>query len=504
MRMNTTELDSLSGDVTVEQVKPSWLETNRAMVKQGLSNGISTSAMNYEGDVFREQIDNMDVKFEPMKTVTGKHLQIYESYYKNGTIDNYFTGRGGVTPNLLKEYFATVEATNLKDNAFIQKEAQGNAAKDWWEAEQVLQRSDKWTAKLAGGFEYAMRDPLNIATLPFGGTAVKTATQGIIVTAGKAAMQEMAIATAIEPIIQGQQVNWSEQIGVNYGVKEAASNAALSILGAGAIRGTGSAAMDLTADGVKALRGIDPVLADEYQTLTKNNISTNVSEHIDNLQRTEMGEPLEFKEKSIEVETLEAQPKVKEFYEPENIIENNSYADTVAMNVNGLFPPKVGKELGVMIDDIVARSDGMFDASDMIPRIVHESRVLGKNNSTSTPYLQSNNGGETYGKRWTGNLADDAWNITQLQAERIYEGRATTNDMKALYRAVDSRLDNERELYEIGQNSIHDDGLSYDGDLEVITGKNEFGEDTYASYKDMIAAEDANADKYKRMEDCLL
>lgn len=317
MRINTTELDSGQGAVVDYQPEPTFYEQLVAMKNQVKSQTLTTSGMNYTADALSRQIEEINKltgkDFNHVKRLTGGNLVMAEHLWKSGNLKSRY---GEYTGGQYQEYFDTVQANNLKNVEVLKAEGNGFAAKDYWEAEEILVRGDSTTAKLIGGMAGAMHDPLNLALLPFGGTAIRTASQGIMATAGKAAVTEMSVATMIEPVIQMATLAQSEAIGVSYDIKDAATNAILSIGAAGLIRGTGSAALDLTSDGIKALRVKDPDLADSYEALAKNNISSDLGEHIDNLDRVKNGEPLEFKEITPEAQALRDAPNVKEFEEP--------------------------------------------------------------------------------------------------------------------------------------------------------------------------------------------
>ncbi len=302
--------------------EPTWYDTANAAYDQTRATGISTSSMNYSDNAYRKQLDGM-MKEDPgnadllnsLKRFSGKNKDLYEKYWNEGNLESFVTSKQDI--KALDLYFKTVRTKKLKDIGGLYNEGKTAALKDYKAAQEILDRSDSTTAKLAGGMAGAMTDPLTIATLPAGGAAIRGVGEGIARTAGRAALQESIIASTVEPLIQVRQHKWSEEIGVKYGVKEAAANAVLSIGAAGLVRGVGSGAMDLTEAGIKALRIKDPELASDYEALTKNKVAVSDKEHIDNLTRTELEEPLKITSEE-EKALMEAQA-AKEFVEQDKI-----------------------------------------------------------------------------------------------------------------------------------------------------------------------------------------
>lgn len=317
MRTNTTEFDALpkleEGDY-YEEV--GFMDAAKASWKQMAASGRSTSGDMYKKEVGYKQLEGMlseelisEGDYALIAGKPSKDLEMYEDRYERGKLYD------SKVDTAYRNYFDAVKNYELKDSKYIADEARGNAAKDHYEAEMELQKVDTiggTVGTFVGGMGSAMLDPINLALLPAGGTVVRTATQGTLATAGKAAVQEMAIATAAEPVIQISEYNWKDEIGVDYSIKDAAFNASVSILGAGAVRGVGSGMMDLTEDGLKALRKADTDLADEYTDLIRNNISPNVDEHMDNLTRIELGEDVKFTEETPAMAEILKQPVPRE------------------------------------------------------------------------------------------------------------------------------------------------------------------------------------------------
>lgn len=97
---------------------------------------------------------------------------------------------------------------------------------------------------LAGTMTAIMRDPVILATLPFGAAEIKGGS--IIANAWRAFKTEAAIAGGVETLIQPQVYGWKQEIESPYSIKEAATNIMLASVGAGGLRATGSAVLDIT------------------------------------------------------------------------------------------------------------------------------------------------------------------------------------------------------------------------------------------------------------------
>ena len=351
MKLNLTEVESLGDRPLNYQEQPSWMETAAASFKKVKAAELTTSKANYKAEVMGEQLDTLasnDSQFADtylkLTALSGQHLNLYEEAHKTGTLDNQ-RFYGGVTAEDVRHYFNKVDEYELYDAKTLDAQAGGYAAKDYYEAEEVLQRSEYFSAELAGGMAGAMLDPVNVALLPTGGTVVKEAGQTILGTAGRAALQEMGIATAAEAVIQPIVYSNKDSMGIEYTVKDAATNAVASIAAAGLLRGSGSAAVDLTVKGKAALKKVDPLLASEYDTLTAGKLKdTSDKHHIDQMNADE---PVALTDSEIE---LKNSPNAKEYQDtPE--IDVKPYEGGVAVITDDGGTVKTYKQIGEELDN---------------------------------------------------------------------------------------------------------------------------------------------------------
>lgn len=105
---------------------------------------------------------------------------------------------------------------------------------------------DDWGATgaaLAGGFAGALRDPMTLATLPFGlpGAGGRTVAGKILSTAWREAVVSGATEAAMQPKVQG----WREEAGLPHGFAEAAANVAGATVLGGALGGGLRGAIEL-------------------------------------------------------------------------------------------------------------------------------------------------------------------------------------------------------------------------------------------------------------------
>ncbi len=96
---------------------------------------------------------------------------------------------------------------------------------------------------LAGTMTAIMRDPVILASLPFGSGTIRGGS--IVANAWRAFKTEALIAGTAEALIQPKVYGWKQQIESPYSIKEAATNVMIAALGAGALRATGSSVLDI-------------------------------------------------------------------------------------------------------------------------------------------------------------------------------------------------------------------------------------------------------------------
>ena len=96
---------------------------------------------------------------------------------------------------------------------------------------------------LAGTMTAIMRDPVIVASLPFGSGTIRGGS--VVANAWRAFKTEALIAGTAEALIQPKVYGWKQQIESPYSIKEAATNVVLATLGAGVLRATGSTVLDI-------------------------------------------------------------------------------------------------------------------------------------------------------------------------------------------------------------------------------------------------------------------
>ena len=161
----------------------------------------------------------------------------------------------------------------------------------------------------------ALHDIKTLQTLPLG---TWKAGGTIAANAGRAIAEEMGIEALAQVGIAPEVYSFKKEIGLKTSIATEAYNAAMAIGTAGLVRGAGSAAFDLSAKGVKALKAKDPELANDYVELAKTQPTENLKTHLDNMNKVEFsGEPLtEIKtpnEKGVELNQAKGFSEVDEF-----------------------------------------------------------------------------------------------------------------------------------------------------------------------------------------------
>ena len=322
MNFNNTDLDT---QPVIQEYKPepTWTETYKAGIKNFTSVHLSTSENNYYYDNVKENIrewvkaapENKDV-FKRVSVLSSDAIENYENLYIKGKLDviaadksEIFGMTGG---NAFLQYKEIQKLHGFKDLVAIKTEADAKAKSDYLESGKVLASSDKWSAKLAGGAVGVMNDPITLATLPIGswkagGTIALNAARAF----GEEALIEMAAQTVIAPKVY----SYKKELDIKTSLKDEAYTALTSIATAGMFRAGGSAAFDLTASGLKALKAKDPSLAEDYQAMTKGQATEGVEGHIDNMHRTEFGDSqmTEIKDPNAEGMALNQAEPIKEF-----------------------------------------------------------------------------------------------------------------------------------------------------------------------------------------------
>lgn len=345
MNFNNTDLDT---QPVIQEYKPepTWTETYKAGIKNFTSVHLSTSEGNYYHDNMKENIkewvktapENQDT-FKRVMVLSPDAIENYENLYNKGKLDVIAADKSeiyGLTGgNAFLQYKEIQKQHGFKNLVDIKTEADEKAKSDYLESGQVLASSDKWSAKLAGGAVGVMNDPITLATLPFG--SWKTG-GSILMNAARAFGEEALIETAAQTVIAPKVYAYKNELNIKTSLKEEAYTALTSIATAGMFRAGGSAAFDLTANGIKALKAKDPSLAEDYQAMTRGQATEGVESHIDNLHKTEFGDAqvTEIKDPNMEGQALNEAPPIKEYPDEEiKVIEERTTPDEDLSMVTG-------------------------------------------------------------------------------------------------------------------------------------------------------------------------
>lgn len=297
MRLDTTELDTMPA-ATAEDLAPTptWAESFKASTKAMAATGVSTSKHNYRYDTFKSQIEELQKSdpenasaYNPLLMSSYGNIKMFDMMYEAGGIDNVAKYKDEATAKSYDLYRKKVLELNLKDIDTIEQESDLRAKTDYEEAQKVLNESEYLSAQLAGTVVGGIQDPLTAITIPFGGAAVRGA-ETTFRTALNVGLREMAVSAYTEPMIATVEYDYKNDLEIKHSIGDAAVNAIAGTMMPGLIRFTGSATVDLTTDGIKALRKSDPDLADEYTSLYSKKITDSDEEHLVNLTRVENGD----------------------------------------------------------------------------------------------------------------------------------------------------------------------------------------------------------------------
>lgn len=301
MIYNTAELDDMPSVETYTK-EPTWVDTFQAATKNFTSVSLSSSELSY----FTEERDK---NMEEWKTKDPENKSMYDRYgtmpkgvldklevlYEDGNIDaikewnQAMPGRMSTGEVFLK--FKELQGLHgFKGYAEFNQNAKDKSLKDFQESQEVIANSGSLSAELLGTMYGALHDPITLATLPLGGWS---SGRGVMMNAARAFGQEAMIETGVQAIIAPTVYSYKKEIGLKTSILTEAYNAVAAILTAGLFRGAGSAAFDLSAKGMKALKVKDPELAADYANFAKNQPTQDLKTHVDNMQKVEFsGEPL--------------------------------------------------------------------------------------------------------------------------------------------------------------------------------------------------------------------
>ncbi len=323
---NTTEIEKMGDSTDIHEVDPTWTETVGASFDNYQATSNYLSEYSYKRDALDDHLDSMTATnsahssiYEKVKSLSPHTFEKYERANNLGTLETVLQGEifKDISFPEMSKYFDDVKEQKTFGFEGIFNTARGEAAKDFYESQAVLERSEYMSAEFVGAAGGFMTDPTGLAEIAVGFTPVGASAKvgSLAYRAGTAAAKEMGLAIPFEFGRQSQKMDWSEQVGVKHDIKDAATEAVIAVGAAGAFRGTAEAVFDLLPLGQAKLREADPDLADARDTLMKENISSSEVEHLDNLDRAEGGiDPL-YKDPSEFVEELQKSPSVKEFEE---------------------------------------------------------------------------------------------------------------------------------------------------------------------------------------------
>lgn len=334
MEFGTTELDAAFNDnekIETYDPEPGFFDTFKASVQNFTSVSLSSSEANYYKDE-RDTVKADWVKANPkdealynrITAVDKSLIEKLDSMYESGDIEqikNWHTSTDSSMVNIsgvgigsdylkFRELQSSMGLTNTTD---IINGAKNKAKDDYYKSAEVLEKSDHMTAELLGSMWGALHDPVTIATLPLG--AWKSGGT-VLSNAGRATLEEMKIEAMAQSIIAPTVASYKQELEIKTTLAGEATNAAIAIGSAGLLRGAGSAAFDLSAKGIKALKLKDPELGGDYEQMVKSQATEDVTEHIDNLHKAE------FDEAGIE-EIKTPNAKGEELNKAEPLVEHN-------------------------------------------------------------------------------------------------------------------------------------------------------------------------------------
>lgn len=327
MIIDDTELNTQK-PITEFKPEPTWTETVKASYDNFTSVNLSTSRQDY----YKKEMGDNAVKYssqDPQNTelynriskYSYKDIERLEALYEQGNMkainsyvqQNPFQADIFLSQDFLK-YKELQQKNGLKPQSQITEEINARALKEYSESKEVIDRSDHWSAKMIGAMGGVMSDPVTIATLPLG--TWKTGAS-VIGTAARAAGEEMGIEALAQVGIAPEVYGFKKEIGLNTSIMTEAANALISVATAGVFRGVGSAAYDLTAPGLKALRMKDAQLADDYEATFKGSeVSQSNKDFLDDMHKAEFEDPLTMEvsnpsERGMELNSAEPIPQTK-------------------------------------------------------------------------------------------------------------------------------------------------------------------------------------------------
>jgi lipoate-protein ligase A len=298
MIFNDTELNDAPA-MEAPPLELGYVDTIKESFKNFQSVSLSDSKDMHYKEVMSNRANELS-KLDPLNEELYKRISTYdvkdmdrmEALYDEGMLNK---NSGYIQSNIqsadifLVDDFLKFKSLSLNGYKDINQEVVDKATKDYYESEKNLKNSDHWTAEMIGTMGAALTDIKTIQTLPLG---TWKAGGTIAANAGRAMLEEMGIESLAQVGIAPEVYSFKKELGIKTSIMKEATNAITSIVGAGLIRGSGSAAFDLTEKGLKALKVKDPQLADDYESMSKSQTTDNLEEHAINLQKAEFGEEI--------------------------------------------------------------------------------------------------------------------------------------------------------------------------------------------------------------------
>ena len=363
--------------------KPTFRETFDASLKNFTSVNLSTSESNYYNEDIKKNIsewkktdsyeDNKGI-YRRVSMMSSDAIENYENLYNLGKIDLIKSDKseiqGLTSGNAFLKFKELEKLHGFQSLKSIKDKSNERAKSDYLTSLETLNKSEETTAKILGSAYGFLHDPINLMTLPLG-TFVGGG--GVAINALRAAGQEMLIETVAQGVITPKVYAFKKELEIKTSVLEESIRAVTSIATAGVFRGTGSAIYDLSVIGIAKLRIKDPELANDYESLAKNNVTENINSHVENLQKTEFGggvekidnpneiglelneaKPItEIDEQLMQEIEIKAQPAFKKIEEEELFV--------TIKNENGEPVQRSYTELEAEIDTESVKMDNLFN-----------------------------------------------------------------------------------------------------------------------------------------------
>jgi len=312
MILNPTEANDAPA-ITEYTEEPTWTETVAASFTAGIIDNTAIAKTKYHFDGVEESMNayattdpENEYVYRAMKTSLSRRLAQYEVLYEQGKTEALEDMPQGDVYLKFKELEGLNGNHTLQETYGISDEL---AKEEYIKANETLEVSDKWTAKLIGRGGAVFTDPFTLSTLPVGGGAAVGS--GIAMNAGKAFLTEAALEAGVQTIIAPTVFSYKQELGIKTSIMEEAGNAVAGIFMAGGGRAIGSALvdvgakalgkgefaplqkenLDLTPEGINALKEKDPELGKAYEDMEVTRTTEDMNEHAMNLHEAAFDNP---------------------------------------------------------------------------------------------------------------------------------------------------------------------------------------------------------------------